>query len=274
MTAINEELPQQEPILKAHRPWYIKAVATLAILITTWHILASFLWIAPWSYLRDAVPGNALHAYMLPMYGQSWSVFAPEPINGNYRFQVRAEIEVDGKLSSTNWLDVTHLELEEWKTHKLLPPRASSMAMQQASTYKSAYDKLGAGQQTLLGSGFYKGDDWANRLEATLRETKPNKGVTDVTNDIRLDEVIAAERNTTAFATQVAKAAWGSNVKYVQFEVSRQNAIPFAKRNDPEAKPPARVFVSPGWRGLLVVDGQDEEQFAKIFPVEDSVEAK
>lgn len=274
MTTVNEASPQQSSAMRSRRPWYVKAIATLAILLTTWHILASFLWIAPWSYLRDAIPGNALHTYMLPMYGQSWSVFAPEPINGNYRFQVRAEIEKDGKLTATDWLDVTHLELDEWKTHKLFPPRASSMAMQQASTYKAAFDKLGAAQQKVLSSGFYKGEDWLARLETMLHETKPNKGVNETANKIRVNGVLAAERQTSALATQVAKAAWGPDVKHVQFEVSRQNAIPFAKRNDPKAEPPARVYVDSGWRGLYVVEGQDETNFAKVFPVDAHLEAK
>ncbi|MER8027157.1 DUF5819 family protein [Glutamicibacter protophormiae] len=274
MTTVNEALPQQTSTMKKRRPWYVKATATLAIILTTWHIFASFLWIAPWSYLRDAIPGNALHNYMLPMFGQSWSVFAPEPINGNYRYQVRAEIEVDGKLTRTDWLDVTQLELDEWKTHKLFPPRASSMAMQQASTYKAAFDKLGAAQQEVLSSGFYKGDDWLDRLESMLRETKPNPGVSEETNNIRINGVLAAERQTSALATQVAKAAWGPDVKHVQFEVSRQNAIPFAKRNDPNAEPPARVYVDSGWRGLHVVEGQDEANFARVFPVDESLEGK
>src|SRR5690625_8051402 len=55
----------------------VKRTVTLAaVLFTAFHVFATFLWIAPSSALRDVVPGNALESYMIPMFGQSWSVFA------------------------------------------------------------------------------------------------------------------------------------------------------------------------------------------------------
>ena len=67
-----------------------RTIMVIAMALTGFHLFASFLWIAPSSTLREVIPGNLLSQYMIPMWGQSWSVFAPEPINGDYYFDVRA----------------------------------------------------------------------------------------------------------------------------------------------------------------------------------------
>ncbi|WP_256999506.1 DUF5819 family protein, partial [Microbacterium sp. SZ1] len=70
-----------EPAEEARpRPaWWVKLIAFGACLLTLWHVGASFLWIAPYSALREIPTQEVLAGYMLPMFGQSWSVFAPEP---------------------------------------------------------------------------------------------------------------------------------------------------------------------------------------------------
>lgn len=248
------------------RPWYVKVVALLAVLLTAWHVFASFLWIAPYNYMREIVPGNALSNYMIPMFGQSWSVFAPEPINGDYKLRVRAETNINGTLTATKWVDVTETELAQWKTHNLFPPRASGFAMQQASGYKGVYDKLSPDQQKIAAGGYYKGADSLERLERDIRAQAAKPSVTDSVNNINISKFMAEERRTAAFVTQVARAVWGADVEHIQFEVSRQNVIPFQKRNDENAQKPAAVVLGTGWRAVTVEDLQDGEEFREVFP--------
>lgn len=232
-----------------------RVVILLLVFFTAWHIFASFLWIAPYSGLRQAVPGKMLESYMIPMFGQSWSVFAPNPINGDYRIQVRAVVVEDGTEIETEWVDATEAEVT-MLTHNLFPPRAAATSIQVASNFKSAYDELNDEQQDVVALGYYEGDDWRDRMKTALLAHG---------NENAVMHYMERSRITGAYATQVAYAMWGESVKQVQYIVSRQNVIPFDERNNPDAERPAVQSAPTGWRGTIVEPGQSQERFAEIF---------
>jgi hypothetical protein len=243
----------------------VRIVTLLCTLFTAWHIFASFLWIAPPTQIRTLVPGNLLTSYMIPFYGQSWSVFAPVPINGDLILKVRAVIDKGGKPATTYWVDATAAELS-MSRHNLFPPRAANLATQQAMEYKSAFEALTPAQQRVVGLGYYKGNDWEQRLSATI---------TRLADTPAAKTYLEKERHALAYATQVAKAMWGKDVVNVQFQVSRQNVVPFAERNDPKAKKPPLQIVNTGWRGEYEFAQQDETEFADVFlPVLNGVNKK
>ncbi|WP_022919572.1 DUF5819 family protein [Ruania albidiflava] len=232
-----------------------RVLILLGVFFTAWHVFATFLWIAPGSGLRQVVPGTLLHDYMIPMHGQSWSVFAPNPINGDYRLQVRAVVGEGAEAIQTEWVDATAAELT-MLTHNLFPPRASITALDVASRFKGAYDELNEAQQETVALGYYDGADWRDRLQAALLEHGNASAVMDY---------METERLAAAYATQVSYAMWGQDVQQVQFIISRQNVIPFADRNDPDAERPPVQPAPTGWRGLVVEPGQSQERFAEIF---------
>lgn len=239
------------------RPTWLRAVTIGCVAVTAWHLLASFLWIAPPSGLRDLVPEKALSSYMLPLFGQSWSVFAPAPVNGDYTLKVRAQL--DGSQGSTEWVDATDVE-SQMLTRHLFPPRAAILGGIQARDYKKTFDKLNGAQKNVVAAGYFKGDDWLRRLDHALlvaSETPAAKRAATAHMD--------SETTTAAYATQVARAVWGDAVHYIEFEVSRQNVVPFAQRNNPEAQRPKAVTLSTGWRGEHTVRGQNQERFAEVF---------
>lgn len=223
--------------------------------LTAWHVFASFLWIFPPSPLRQLVPGDALSSYMLPMFGQSWSVFAPEPINGDYHFNVRAVVDSGDEQVVTGWVSATEVELSMVQ-YNLFPPRAGVQAEELASSFKGSWGDLSERQreQTLQD---FTSSGWVVMLRESL-----SSGGQDQSS---VEEYLREEKRATAYATQVAKAIWGDDVVKVQFRVSRQNVVPFHKRNDPLAERPEPSIALPGWRGLQIEDGQDEQQFAKVF---------
>lgn len=236
------------------KPW-VRVVAWLAVLFTAWHVFASFLWIAPYSPLREVVPKGALTSYMIPMFGQSWSVFAPEPINGDYHFNVRAVIEKDGEEIETGWVSATDVELSMIQ-YNLFPPRAGIQSSEVASTQKGAFDKLNEEQKATVALGYFK-DDWQARMQTALEQQG------DTAN---AEKFVTEERRTVAYATQVAYAIWGEeNVVRVQYRVSRQNIIPFAERHNPDAERPAPTIVETGWRAPLVEPGQNNDNFGDVF---------
>ena len=245
-----------------HRPVWIRIVAAVCVLLTAWHIFATFLWVAPASGLRDLVPGKTLSNYMLPVFGQSWSVFAPDPINGNVTIKVRAILGGDEK-KPTDWVNATEAELD-MTHHNLFPPRATMLGLQQATEYKQSFDKLTAAQKKTVAAGYYKGENWQERLEKAITAGVAT-GATKAASEKNTKTFLAQERRTAAYATQVAKAVWGSSVTAVQFQVSRQNVTPFADRDRPDAKPPAVTVLDSGWRGTFVFPGQNESLFSEVF---------
>lgn len=244
---------------------WVRIIAFFAVIFTAWHVFASFLWIAPYSAnAREIVPGNTLTNYMIPMFGQSWSVFAPEPINGDYHFNVRAVIvDENGEESETGWVSATDVELSMIR-YNLTPPRAGIQSSEVASSYKDAFDRMTEIDRSIIAAEFSV-DQWEVGLQAALENSGEAEGVDQSNRDALIEKLMYEEHRTTAYATQVAKAIWGDEVQRVQYRVSRQNIIPYAQRHNPDAVRPDPTIVLPGWRGLIVEEHQNQENFTKIF---------
>lgn len=234
----------------------LRGVMTAAVLFTAWHIFAWFLWIAPVSPLREVVPSKLLTQYMIPFFGQSWSVFAPEPINGDNRMLVRAVVRENGTDKITEWVNVTDVETQ-LMTNKLFPARAANQTIDLASDYRSAYAKLNAEQKAAANLNFFDGEDWAGRVQDTMGRLGDNKAA--------IGKYIDVEFRAVRYATQAAKAIWGQNVVRVQFQMERQNVIPFEERHNPDAERPKVQLTPSGWRGPQVAQGQSEKDFADTF---------
>lgn len=256
--AVSDEVGSGPSAAVRPRPtWWVKLIAFAACLLTLWHIGASFLWIAPYSALREIPTQQVLAGYMLPMFGQSWSVFAPEPINGDYHFNVRALIEKDGEQVETGWVSATDVELSMIR-YNLFPPRAGIQSSEVASGQMNAYNKLNADQQAVIGLDFMK-DDWEEWMVRSFDELQGD-------DNPSTEAYMAEEHLSTAYATQVAYAIWGADaVVAVQYRVSRQNVVPYRDRNDPGAQRPDPTFSTTGWRLPIEEEGQSRENFANTF---------
>ncbi|RBP67008.1 hypothetical protein DFO66_10261 [Brevibacterium sanguinis] len=241
-----------------------RALMVVAMLLTAFHLFASFLWIAPASAMRQVIPGNLLSEYMIPLWGQSWSVFAPEPINGDYFFDVRAVIRTpEGTEEITQWVRATDVELDH-ATYRLFPPRSAGLAIGVASDLKSSWEKLSDDHKEIVKLDYFKGDDSTDRLKAKMQEYGDPEGV--------IGGYLDSERTASAYATQVADAVWGEDaVVRVQYQASRQNVVPFGKRNDPGAERPPIQVVPTGWRALTYEEHQSNEEFAEYFCASDEV---
>lgn len=235
----------------------VRGVLSLGVLFTVWHVFASFLWIGPVTPLRELIPGTVLTSYMIPWYGQSWSVFAPEPINGDYNLRVRAlVVDENGEQRETEWVSATDVELA-MSRHNLLPPRAAGLGTHQSSLLKGAYDLLTPEQRATAALNFFDGDAWLGRMQEAMN--------TQGTDDSIVVRYIVQERYVDAYATQVARAIWGDSVVRVQYQSSRQNIIPFSERNNPDAQRPGEQIAPTGWRGLITMPGQSGDAFADVF---------
>lgn len=239
----------------------VRAVMVLLALVTAFHVFAQFLWIAPASQLRTLIPGDFLTSWQIPYFGQSWSVFAPDPINGNYVFKIRAVVRDDsGERITTKWVDATEAEYAGAQ-HHLLPPRASSLASEQATDYKNAWDGLTQEQKAVVAEHFWTGDMWKAKLEGRLRAANGD----DQEALGKANAFITANAFTDAYATQVARAVWGKGVDSVQWDIYRQNVTPFADRHEAHPTPQPKQQAPTGWRGLFTMPQQNEQDFAETF---------
>ena len=258
------EAPEEhlaKPSATAKPKAWVRVVALVAVLFTGWHVFASFLWIAPYSdNAREVVPGELLTNYMIPLFGQSWSVFAPEPINGDYHFNVRATLD-DG--SETGWVSATDVELSMIQ-YNLVPPRAGIQSSEVASSYKGVFDSMEEVDRSVI-AGDFAVDNWEVGLRAALENQKSESGSSAEVRKSTIDKLMREEHRSTAYATQVARAIWGDKVQQVQYRVSRQNIIPFAQRHNPDAQRPEPMVVLPGWRGPVVEEGQNDGNFGAVF---------
>jgi len=230
-----------------------QVVSGLLIIFLAWHVFASFLWIAPPTPLREVVPGTLLQSYMIPWFGQSWSVFAPEPINGDNEILIRAELRPAGESSVTAWINATDIEYQ-LAYHNLVPPKAATMGMHQAADFRNVWTKLNAEQQASVTRDLGQDAD----LKAVLTD-----------EDGRLTEAarayIAQEERTRAYATEVAYAVWGSRVTAVQYLVQRHPIVPFQSRNDSTIERPDAIQYVTGWRAPSSTFDASDESFRKTF---------
>lgn len=228
------------------------AVAVIAAI----HIVLTMVWVAPSnSIVKEIIPRKTLAVYMEPMFSQSWSVFAPNPMSGTYHLEVRAALAGAGAPEITEWVDATAAEYT-FKYHQLAPGRASKTADILAQRFKDAHDALVSEQKPFVENNYFK-DDWQERFKKRLVDNQSSKAKTSTY--LRLDRMV------TAYATQVAHAVWDGEIERVQFRVTRTAPISFAKRHNPDAKPPKPTVINAGWRGTVVEEGQNSERFAEFF---------
>ena len=155
--------------------------------------------------------------------------------------------------------------------HNPFPPRAALASHQIVSKYRPAWQKLNDDQQHIASLHYYKGDDWEERYDKALRAKGNSKSVSSrrATNAfMKVDE------QAIRYGTQVAKAVWGDKVTSVQLKIWRQGFVSFENRKNPDVQRPRPVVISTGWRGLLINDKQNEENFAKVFNSLDELESE
>lgn len=233
-----------------------KAVVTVLALLLGWHVLASTLWITPSSPARDVVPGDTLREYMLPMFGQSWSLFAPDPISADYYFDVRAVVDQDGEEVTTDWVRASDVELSR-ATHRLFPPRSASSAIAQATLLRGAWVDLSQDQKAVASAHYYKGEDWGSRLHGDLAAAS---GSEDARSAFEEEDSASI-----AYATRVATAVWGDGVQRVQYRVARHSVVPFDDRHSSASARPSPVFIEPGWRGAEHASPEAQGLFTEYF---------
>ena len=235
------------------RSAWVRGAAVVLGLVLSFHFAVTALWVSPADPIYDAL-APIVHPYMQPFFQQGWSLFAPNPYQGNHAFLFRARWtdRSTGQLRTSDWVNVT---TREWSGifHNPLHPRSDLYT-------DDLYEILNDDQDGLLDSQVsiverdYSHSGW-NKLLADL---SAQKGA----DPGGLKSYVSDERVAAAFATQYAYALCGPDVQAVQIRLEYTPIPSFADRADKDAQPQS-FFSYYGWRPTVVFAGQSQKYFAE-----------
>lgn len=249
-----EERPEPAPG-RTEPPPIAKGVAFFLVGLVAMHFVATFLWNAPDNPVKDVV-GGQVTGYMRPFFQQSWSLFAPNPVNAEDELLVRAQVAdaQTGDLRTTDWAYPTQLE---WTIveHNPAPSRASRLSSNLHRRLNSAWNRLSDEQQQILAGDYHDMADWQPLADDLIAEQGGDTSP-------QVADIVRADRVATGYATQFAKATWGEEVAAVQFQLRRTPVPRWAQRKEPEPDNPSVTTREFGWRPVLVDDNQNESLFA------------
>lgn len=238
---MEEQESSKTPLPGARRAFTVVIMVLLAV-----HLLAMFMWIAPGNAISNALD-KPLRAYALPVWQQSWSLFAPDPVHAAYYLEVRA---VPDTLEDTAWIDASDTELEGLRGH-VLPTTASNITNKLSSGVNKAVNDLSSELNAFFTWNYHE-DAW-NRMstDAFGEGSTPSSQFTDAQ---------LWDRAATAYATQYLRATQDlAETDFVQYRIVRIAAPGFDDRATAENS--RSVSFTSGRRPQTVMSGQDEAGF-------------
>lgn len=237
----------------ASRSAWVRGAAVVLALVLSFHFAATALWVAPVGPLSQAL-APVLNAYMQPVFQQGWSLFAPNPVNGDSELFLRARWtdRSTGEIRTSDWVDVTR---PEWSDilHNPFHPRSDLVTDGLIDLLSTDRDNL-TDNQVRICEQDYSHSGW----DQLLANLNAQRGA----DRDWLESYVRHERVAAAFATQYAYAWWGPDVEAVQIRLKYTPVPDFADRAGAGAQPESS-FTDFGWRPAVALDGQSQKYFAE-----------
>ena len=232
-----------------------RAGVWLMLVVVGLHIAAVAIWIGPDNNLRRHVGFTRLSHYVMPLFDQNWSVFAPEADFGNDLFTIRARVRgPGGGPRTTHWVHVTEDELVPATLHHPFPSRTAAISNPLATDHAKTFGALGSAQQQVIG-----------RIGPEI--TLAQEGVqllAAATSDAERAAVAPYIRVETAveyYLSGIAYGIWGDRVIAIQIERSRVLVSNYESRGDKPRIVDAGVLFTGNWRPLHPLDGADRAAY-------------
>ena len=217
--------------------------ATVAATLVGLHMLAVTLAAVPTNSVSQAFEPQL--GYLSPFFGQSWRLFAPNPIDEDRSLLVQgAYVGKDGQIRATPWVDWTSVELDVIE-HRLVGGRAGYITIKLFGALSQQFRELEAGQQSLaVRSSALAPPSWTT-LRLSLARVGPD--------DDDLSDYMRYDRAVTRLATEVLAARWPSRTfTAVRYSQRQQGVVPYDARHldsaDRKASRPAPAMRIGGWR--------------------------
>ena len=218
--------------------------AAVASTLVGLHMLAVTLAAVPTNPVSDAVDPQL--DYLRPFFGQSWRLFAPNPVDEDKVLLVQgAYVDKDGRLRATSWVNWTSVE-QDVIEHRLIGGRAGYITTKFYGALDEEFQELESPQQKELSARTNPLDplSW-DALREYLASIGPDED--DLADYLRYDRAAAR------LATNVVASRWPSHdITAVRYALREQGVVPYEDRHRDSAERaaarPAPTMRIGGWR--------------------------
>ena len=184
--------------------------------------------------------------YLRPFFGQSWRLFAPNPVDEDKVLLVQGSyVDRDGNLRATPWVNWTSVE-QDVIEHRLIGGRAGYITTKIYGALDEEFRELESPEQKALSARTspLEPPSWAV-LEDYLAQIGPD--------DDDLADYLRYDRAATRLATDVIASRFPTrDITAVRYALREQGVVPYdarhgtkAERQEARPAPTARVG---GWR--------------------------
>lgn len=230
-------------------------VLRLALAAVAVHAVLIAIWVAPNNLARQEIGADRLGDYVLPMFDQTWRVFAPEADYQYDLFDVRALVEDEnGELRETEWAEVTAREVAPAVLHNPFPSRTALMSTRLAGHVQQTFDDLSTTQQRIVGEAGQ--DVGLAELERRLLDA-----ATDDAERRAVAPYIRTETATERFLSGVTGVVWGERAVALQFR-KYSLTVPNYTSDVAERQVRSTYAFHSNWRPVTHPAGEAERAFA------------
>ena len=205
-------------------------------------MLAVTLAAVPTNPVSDAA--SAQLGYLRPFFGQSWRLFAPNPVDEDRNLLVQgAYIDADGDVRTTPWVDWTSVE-QDVIEHRLIGGRAGYITTKLFGALGETFWAMEPAQRSLAVRTSAPSPPSWDALQASLTRAGPDDGKVD--GYLRYDRAVAR------LATSVIAARSSQDITAVRYALREQDVVPYDARHGTSAertasRPEPTMRIS-GWR--------------------------
>lgn len=217
--------------------------AAVASTLVGLHMLAVTLAAVPTNPVSDALDPQL--AYLSPFFGQSWRLFAPNPIDDDNTILVQgAYLDDDGTLRKTDWINWTEVE-QDVIERRLIGGRAGYISTKFYPSLDEEFQELESQEQKTLSEKASAVDppSW-DELRDHLARVGPDDD--DLADYLRFDRAAAR------LASDVVAARTSRELTAVRYALRKHGVTPydsrqFDKADRERARPEATIRIG-GWR--------------------------
>ena len=219
------------------------AFAAIASTLVGLHMLAVTLAAIPTNPVSESVDPQL--DYLRPFFGQSWRLFAPNPVNSDKTLLLQGSYLEDGKLRTTPWIDWTKVE-QDVIEHRLIGGRAGYISTKIYGALDEEFDELENPEQKTLSArtSALSPPSW-EALRDFLARIGPDED--DLADYLRYDRAIAR------LATEVIESRYPKlDITAVRYALRSHGVTPYEDRHldqaGREAARPEPTMRIDGWR--------------------------
>ncbi len=220
----------------------------MPIAFVVFHLAMTFVYVVH-QVPVPAAARTAIDSYMEPIFKQSWSVFAPDPVSYNTYFSIRAKKE-DG--SMTDWFNVSRCDIDSAIKHHPVPNRRYLTTFQLMRHYHGWVQDLPDAAQQVAAKD--TSGDWT-----AVRKQLVAAGASEYV----ADSYLKSAKATVALASQIAHSRWGQ-VSRVQIEVKDVHTKPYPSRDDANVKEKVDIWHS-GFNPVIPASAQSQGSVDALY---------